>query len=63
MKVEEDDRTKKRENDGYGGGKAFKDVVRVLDDDRSDKAAEHLDGHRGPSPTTKVAEEVADDSI
>lgn len=63
MEVKKHDRGEERKDNGDGSGKAFEDVVRVLDDDCGDEAAKHLDGNRGPRPTTKIAEKVANYSV
>lgn len=58
MEVEQDDRCQERQDDGQAGGETLEDIIRVLDDDSSHKAAEDLDSDSGPRPTSKIAEEV-----
>ena len=63
MKVEKHHRRKEGKNDGDGRGKAFEDIVRIFDDDCRNEATKDLDRYSSPRPATKVAEEVANETV
>lgn len=63
MKVEKNHRRQEGKNDGDGRGKAFEDVVRILDDNCRHQPTKDLNAHGSPRPTAKVAEDVANEAI
>ena len=63
MKVEKHHRRKEGKNNGNGCSKAFENVVRVFDDNCRNQATKDLDSHGSPRPTTKVAKDVADETV
>ena len=58
VKIKDCDTSEERRDNGQASSETLHDVIRILDDDGSDKAAKDLDGDDSPCPGTEIAEEM-----
>ena len=58
VKIKDCDTSEERKDDGQASSETLHDVIRIFDDDGSDKAAKDLDRDDSPCPGTEIAEEM-----